>query len=91
MSAEDMLRDLMRERLAEDRSRRNRWLGRHLAPAQSARLLDAAVAALAATRNLVGVGEQILRERRDALTGTDETQPTVNGDGPRKTHIDLTY
>jgi hypothetical protein len=62
------------------------------------RLLDAAVAVLAATGQLVGAAEEVLRERRDRL-GTEpapgsDPRPGRDAHGPHPTgrrRIDLSY
>ncbi len=97
MSAEQMFRDLLRERAAAEPAERPRRSRRHLTDDQAARLLDAAAAVLAATRGLVSVGEQVLRERRDDLlarsngAGRDERPEQANETNGQRTHIDLTY
>jgi hypothetical protein len=57
-----------------------------------ARLLDAASLVLAATRGLISVGEEILRERRDRLRSDDSEAVDSEHDAvvPRE-RIDLTY
>jgi hypothetical protein len=70
-------------------SRRRR---RHLSDDEAVRLLDAAMAVLGATGALVRVGEDILRERRDAIGGSSGhwstgEPPDDDGDG----RIDLSY
>ena len=96
MSDDGSLREILRDRIiGEDRDResRPRRSRRHLTDDQAARLFDAAIAVLAATRDLVGVGEDILRERRDRLTEDNVDQHTQNGEAerPTRTRIDLTY
>jgi hypothetical protein len=88
------LSEILRERImGEDRRDQPRRASRpHLTDDQAARLFDAAIAVLAATRSLVGVGEDILRERRDRLTeGRDGPDDEAADDRPRRTRIDLTY
>ena len=52
-------------------------------------LLDAALAALAATGHLVSVAELVLRQQRDRLaTPADDSTPNPAGD---RRPIDLTY
>ena len=89
MSAEHMMRDLLSDRFDEDR-RPPRRRHRRLEPSESARLLDATAAVLAAMRNLIAVGEEILRERRDKVR--DDHDDERSAEPPRaKTRIDLTY
>jgi hypothetical protein len=59
---------------------------------QIARLLDAAALVLAATRGLISVGEEILKERRDRLR-TDAVEPDepATEESTRRERIDLTY
>lgn len=90
-----MIRDLLRERAEAEPSERPRRLRRHLTDDQAARLLEAAAAVLAATKGLVSVGEQVLRERRDDLlaraAGSERPDPANDTNGQKRTHIDLTY
>ncbi len=98
MPSDDSLGDILRERIMGDRPDLEEGddhaaLAAHLTDEQAARLFDAAIAVLAATRGLVGVGEEILRERRDRLIeGRDGPERDGDADDlPRRTRIDLTY
>jgi len=90
MSDDDALRDLLHDRVVARRARRP--VRRDpMTRDQMARLLDAAALVLAATRGLISVGEDILRERRDRLRSDESGPETAEDESPRRERIDLTY
>jgi hypothetical protein len=91
VSDDDALRDLLHDQVVARRARRS--VRRDpMTRDQIARLLDAAALVLAATRGLISVGEEILKERRDRLR-TDEVGPDepATEESTRRERIDLTY
>ena len=67
--------------------------GRQFGRESQVRLLTAAIGVLAATRELVDVAEDVLRQRRDRLAEEPDDGPTEprHQDPPGRRRIDLTY
>jgi hypothetical protein len=99
VSIDDTVWEMLRARAAGDRAGRGRLsAGRELPPESRARILDAAVEVLAATRHLVEALEEGLRERRDRLVAAPPDTPpparSITPDPPERTRpgrIDLSY
>jgi hypothetical protein len=101
---DDPLRGLLRDQITEARNAAGSRWSRHLDPAQTAHLFDAAIAVLVAARGLLAAGEEILRDRQAKVmqTGHDDCEhikPNDDALAPRegdrvngnRERIDLTY
>jgi hypothetical protein len=92
MSAEDALREMLRDRATTNGDRDD--LARvRFRRESTARILDAAIGVLAATRHLVAVTEEVLSEQRDRMRDEAAAPPrrASDHDRPWRKKIDLDY